>query len=556
MTRPTRYTQEMFDEYFANGMWTQDTTSGLWAKNAAQFPDKEAFIDQERRFTWRQLEDLSDTLAWNLIELGLQREEFIFILLPNWVESYIMRCACEKAGILCGTALMTLREREIEFILQSCDAVGMVVPDRFRSFNFCEALGEMRPRLPRLRHLFHVGPATPAGALSVQEMMERPGKLRGRQDLFEERRYRPTEVSVIGFTSGTTGLPKGAEHIVAGRMAMARGYGEPARVCEQDIVLNIISPVAGLASAFCFNGTATLVGAKVVLSDIWSPEETFRLIQEEKASILLAVPAQLAQIVNSPRRHDFDCSSLRAIYTSTAPLTYELATKVEELFKAPCINLYGQIDGGFIAAPSIDDPPEVRRGTLGRPHRFTKVWVLDDDGNQVAAGEKGELVYTGPSTGGGYYRNLEATLQVWGVLGPEGRCHSGDLVRVDPQGNLIMVGRKKDMIIRGGQNIYPAEIEALLLTHPQVQAVAIVSMPDPVMGEKACAYVQPMPGQSFSFKEMISFLKSKKIAPYKLPERLEIRQELPLKGRQKINKGPLQEDIRELLRQEGRLQSS
>jgi len=544
----------MFNEYFANGMWTQDTTSGLWAQNAERFPDKEAFIDENRRFTWRQLQELSDTLAWNLIELGLARDEFIFILLPNWVESYIMRCACEKAGILCGTALMTLREREIEYILRSCDAVGMVMPPQFRSFNFLQAIEEMRPRLPRLRHLFLVGEDTPAGALSLREMMERPGGQQGRQELLDQRRYRPIEVSVIGFTSGTTGMPKGAEHIIAGRMAMARGYGEPARVRASDIVLNIISPVAGLASAFCFNGTATLAGVTVVLSDIWSPEETFRLIEKEKATILLAVPAQLAQIVNSPRQRDFDCSSLRAIYTSTAPLTYELATKVEDLFQAPCINLYGQIDGGFIAAPSIDDPPEVRRGTLGRPHRFTKTWVLDDDGREVASGEKGELVYTGPSTGGGYYRNLEATLEVWGVLGPEGRCHSGDLVRQDPDGNLIMVGRKKDMIIRGGQNIYPAEIEALLLTHPKVQAVAIVSMPDPVMGEKACAYVQPMPGQSFDFAEMISFLKSKKIAPYKLPERLEIRDELPLKGRQKVNKGPLQEDIRDLLRQEGRLQ--
>jgi non-ribosomal peptide synthetase component E (peptide arylation enzyme) len=552
MVRPTRYTQEMFDELFNEGMWTEDTTGSLWVKNASKYPEKNAFVESKRRFSWEKIRDMSDVLALNLLDLEIDKDEFVFVLLPNWVESYITRCACEKVGILCGTALMTLREKEIEYILKTFDAVGVVIPVKFKNFDYLQAIEKMKPNLPSLRHIFVVDEDTPAGTISLREKMEGPRDLQTAETVFQDRGYKPTDVSVIGFTSGTTGMPKGAEHVIAARMAMARGYGEPAGVKENDIVLNIISPVAGLSSAFCYNGTVNLVGATVVLSDIWSPEETLKLIKREKVTILLAVPAQLSQIVNSPHISNCDLGSLRCIYTSTAPITYELATQVEEVLGVPCINLYGQIDGGFISAPSIDDHPEIRRATLGKPHRFTQIWILDNDGNPVGPGEKGELVYTGPSTCGGYYRNMDATLEVWGVLGEGGKCRSGDTVQLDEEGHLILAGRKKDMIIRGGQNIYPAEIEGLLLAHPKIQAVAVVPMPDPVMGEKACAYVQLSPGAHMAFEEMIDFLKKEKFARYKLPERLEIREKLPLRGEQKIAKASLCDDIARLLKEESK----
>jgi non-ribosomal peptide synthetase component E (peptide arylation enzyme) len=347
-------------------------------------------------------------------------------------------------------------------------------------------------------------------------------------------------------------MPKGSEHAQCGRMAMARGYGEGPKINEKDIVLNIISPVGGLSSAFCYNGSTALVAAKVVLLDVWSPEKTFELIEKERVTILLAVPAQLARIVLSQEISQYDLSALRCICTSTAPLSYALARDIEETFKVPVVNFYGQFDAGSISAVSIDDPPEVRRGTVGKPLRDTMISLVDDEGNEVPPGGEGEVIYTGPSASGGYYRDLETTLKVWGALGKEGRCRSGDLARFDKEGHLVLVGRKKEVIIRGGQNVYPAEIEGLLLTHPKVSSVAIVSMPDPIMGEKACAYVALKPGEQLTFDEMISFLKKGKIANYKLPERLEVRDELPLKGHQKVAKGPLREDLLRKLEEEGK----
>ena len=182
-----------------------------------------------------------------------------------------------------------------------------------------------------------------------------------------------------------------------------------------------------------------------------------------------------------------------------------------------------------------------------------EVKLLDEEGQEVPSGEIGEVVVRGAVATSGYFRDPETTTQVWGEE-PDGWFRMGDLGKFDAQGNLYVVGRKKDMIIRGGQNIIPGEVENMLIAHPKILNVAIVAMPDPVMGEKACAYVIPKPGQDFTFEEMISFLKEKKIAPYKLPERLETVARFPMSGDgQKIIKKALSEDVTSKLRVEGKI---
>ncbi|MCC7182469.1 MAG: acyl--CoA ligase, partial [Rhodocyclaceae bacterium] len=487
MVRPTRFTEAMFQDYFSKGMWTDETTPRVWEQNARQYPGKEAFVDRGRRLTWPEIKAMSDRLAVNLLALGLKRDEFIYLLLPNWVESYIFRCAAEKAGVLVGTSLMTVGDADIGYILKTFDAAGIVIPQEFRNKDYLGLVRQIQPEHPNLKHIFIPGENVPDGVLSLEKLMQQAPQREYPPEHFSATCYGPTDVSVIGFTSGTTGMPKGAEHVIASRIAMAKGYGEGPQICAKDTVLNIISPVAGLSSAFCYNGTVSLAGGKVVLSDIWSPEATFELIEREQATVLLAVPAQLAQIHRHPAQKDYDLSSLRCIVTSTAPLSRALAKDMEDTFKVPLCNLYGQIDGGFISCPSVDDTPEVRQRTVGMPHKFTTIRIIDDDGKDVAQGEEGELVYTGPSTTGGYYRNMPETMRAWGKLGPEGMRRSGDLVRMDETGRLMLMGRKDDMIIRGGSNIYPSELESLLLTHPKIVAVAIVPMPNEVMGETVCA---------------------------------------------------------------------
>ncbi len=547
MNRPVRFTQELIEEYFSKGYWTEETTSSLWDRNAESIPEREAFVSASKRLTWSQAKGMSDCLARGFLELGLKKGEILLHLLPNGWQSYIARVACEKAGIVCATALMTLRENEIEYILRTFQAAAVAIPVRFRNFDYYGMICEMGERLPHLKHILVTGDETPAGTHSLEAFMGRPRK--GHRGSFAQTAIGATEISVIACTSGTTGLPKGVEHAQCARIAAARNYGRMVGLTGNDIVLNIASGIAGLGAAFCYNGSAALVGAKTVMVEAWNVEDTLLLIEREKASVLVGVPAQLVQIAKTPDLHRYNLSSLRCMTTGTAPLTLSMATEIEERLKIPVVNTYGQLDGGVVTHTSIQDPPEIRRGTVGKPAGGMVVKLIDEGGREAP---EGEVVYCGPATNGGYYRDSQATVKAWGSLGLTGWFKSGDLGRFDERGNLVLVGRKKEVIIRGGQNIYPSEIEGLLLTHPKIKSSALISMPDPIMGEKACAYVALNPGERLSFEEVLTFLKGKKIAPYKLPERLEILDELPLRGPQKVAKGELQRDLLKKLEAEGR----
>ncbi len=551
MAEPTRFTQEMITEYLAKGYWTAETISEIWDENARLCPDKEALVDSRSRLTWSQVKQYSDRIALVLLELGYQKDDLTFMLLPNCNDSFVVRLACEKAGILCMTALMTLREAEIEHILKNYEVAGIFIPWKFRRFDYFEAVNSMRPNLLALRHIFISGDEVPPGTHPIEKMTQRPIEKNYPPDYLEKTKYKATEVAIIGTTSGTTGIPKTAEHVIAARIALGKAYHLMPKLTGDDIVFNVINAVAGLGAAFCYS--VPREAAKTVLLEVWDPKEALKIIQRERATLFLTTPTQLIMMVRDPDLCQYDISSLRCICSSTSPLTYEIAVESEEKLAVPVLNTYGTFDGGGISKTTIDDDAETRRRTVGKPHLGTDVKLLDDEGKEVSPGQDGELYFRGPSTTAGYFRDMERTLETWGALGKDGWFRTGDQARINSKGNIMLIGRKKGMIIRGGQNIYPAEIEGLVLMHPKVKHVAIVPMPDPIMGEKACSYVVPHEGKEFTFDEMTSFLKSKKIASYKIPERLEIRSELPMRDAQKVAKASLREDVTQKLKAEGKI---
>lgn len=550
MAKPTRFTQEMMDEYFAKGYWIKETTANLWDKNARLFPNKEALVDSRSRLTWSEVKQRSDRIALGLLRMGYKKDEIIFVLVPNCCDSYVVRIACEKAGVLSMTALMTIRESEIEYVIKNFDVTGIVIPWRFRSFDYYQAIVEMRPRLPTLKDIFVIGDEVPPGTHSIEEMARQPTTKEFPVRLLGKHRYTPTEVVTVGLTSGTTGIPKTAEHMAVTRIATGTAYQRSVRLNGDDIVLNAINAVAGRGGAFCYSQPQ--VGAKTICLEVWNAEEAFKLIQRERATIVLLAPTQLAMMVGDPGLGNYDLSSLRCIACSTAPLSEELIIEAESKLKVPVLNSYGMFDGGGVSGVTIDDDAETRHKTMGKPYPEVEIRIIDDEGKEVPPGQEGELIFRGPCTTSGYYRDMKRTLEAWGTLGKDGWFHSGDIVRMDKAGNLIISGRKKDVYKRGGQNVFPVEIEALILTHPKVEQVAVVGMPDPIMGEKGCAYVVLKEGETFTFDEMKSFLQSKKIAPYKIPERLEIIGALPMKNF-KVIKAELREDITKKLKAEGKI---
>ncbi|MBU2608614.1 MAG: fatty acid--CoA ligase family protein [Chloroflexi bacterium] len=290
-----------------------------------------------------------------------------------------------------------------------------------------------------------------------------------------------------------------------------------------------------------------MVGAKLVNLEHFTPRDTCEMIQREKVTVLALVPAQIAMLVDYPDLDRYDLSSVRVIFTGTQLLTYELGARAEEKLGCRVVKIYGSGDTSAISTTSFNDTQEVRLATVGFPVPGNEVMIIDGEGNPSPPGEIGEVRAKGPALASGYYGHPEITAELW----QDGWIATGDAGKIDEAGHVVLLGRKRDVIIRGGQNIYPSEIENLLMRHPGVKDVSIVRMPDPIMGEKQCAYVVPAEGQTFDFEDMTGFLKSKRIAPYKLPERLEILSELPMvPAANKVDKDSLEADIAQKLEEE------
>jgi non-ribosomal peptide synthetase component E (peptide arylation enzyme) len=542
MSRPTRLTDEIVRDYLIRGVWQPFTVSHYWERNAARNPEGTAVTDGQRCLSWAETKLWTDRVALGLTQLGIGRDELLVVQLPNRLELPLIRLACEKAGIVCLPVPRTLRQNEMSYCLRYTEATAVVIPWMYRDFDYFGMMGELKKELPRLHHILVAGKETPEGAISLDELAATPWEERVSPAILRQRFFQCDEVSLINSTTGSTGRPKFSEYTAAARLLYGRSYVDVLGLTEHD-VLAALSPAAGGPNIPVYFA-APQVGAKIVLLNHFEPEGAFDLIQRERVTVACLVPAQLAMMVRCLGGQRHDLSSVRFWLSVGAPLGSNLAREAEEKLGGIVLNTYGAVDWGGVVFTAPEDPPEVRYFTVGRPRVGTEVRLVDEEGRIVAKGEAGELQGRGPSCLSGYYRNQEASAHAWTS---DGWLPLGDLGQWDEKGNLILVGRKDELIIRGGQNIQPAEIEDHLLAHPKVRQVAVVGMPDPIMGQRVCAYVVPRTEDGIRLEEIVSFLRSKKLAPYKLPERLELVDKFPMVSDTKINKRILAAEIAEKL---------
>jgi non-ribosomal peptide synthetase component E (peptide arylation enzyme) len=437
---------------------------------------------------------------------------------------------------------------EMQHILPFVEAKAIIIPWKFRDFDYVQMVNQLKPVAPMLKHIIVAGDDVPQGTISLKEIMVKPLEKKYPPEFLEKRKCAATEFSMVVHTTGTTGFPKFVEHGIAGRLCTARGHIAGTRLNFSDVVA-ALGPAAAGPNAIVYL-SAPYVGAKIVMLEHFEAEVALALIEKEKVTAACLVPAMLAMMIKSPNFHEYDLSSLRAIISTGAVLSYELALEAEEKVHRPVVQFYGSMDGGGLSITPIDAPREQRLLTVGKPYTGNEVKFIDDNGEEVQRGEIGEIVARGPTMDCAFFKDPKATMEAWS---PDGWFHMGDLGKWDEHGNIMIVGRKKDIIIRGGQNIYPAEVESLILQHPKVLSVAIVPMPDTVMGERACAFVVPKPGQSVTLEELSAFLKSKSIAPFKIPERLEIAEKMPMAGDIKIDRKVLTQEILAKLQSEGKV---
>lgn len=543
MAKPVRYTPELFALYRKLGYWKEERISDYWDRNARAFPDREALVDSRTRLTWAQAKLWIDRIALGLHELGFKKDDMLAVQLPNCVELVLLRVATEKISVLCAPVLRTYRHKEMEYILGRLGASGVVIPWRYRGFDYFQMVQEIKPALPRLKHIVAVWDDIPPGAISFSSMVADPIETRYPADFLQKTSCPTDEYSLVLTTSGTTGLPKFVEHPMASRLYIGKVYVDSWHLTGDD-VMGLLGPAAtGPNNAtYC---SAPLVGAKVVMLEHFEAEAALRLIEKEEITFAGFVPAQLALLLQHPALGKYDLSSLKVVSCMGSALSYQLGVEVEAKLGCTIVQAYGSVDAGGSMMHFVNDPQEIRFLTVGHLMPGVEVKLVDDDGREVSKGKVGEVCVRGPTFVSGYFRDPVATSKVWSS---DGWYQMGDLGRLGDNGEVILVGRKKDLIIRGGQNIYPVEIENLLVVHPKVASVAVVAMPDPVMGEKACAFVVPAPGATFTFDEMVSFLKEKNIALFKIPERLELIESFPMVAAdQKVDKKALAKIVQDKL---------
>jgi len=497
--KPVRYDVEEIQRYLQDGYWDKTLLPDYWDRNARKWPNKEALVDSlGSKLTWTEAKQNIDRIAFALIkDIKLNRDDSLMIQLPNCVEQVLVRLACEKAGILSIPEMTTFRQTELAEIASRTEAVGIVIPHQYRNFDHYQMVKELQADLPHLKHIIVAGEDVPEGCISLQEKMEHPYEQE--YDLIELEARKLDAVEEVGFlitTTGTTGLPKLIEHRIAAReIWTAKSHVRNWNLGPEDCIL-AIAPLAGAAGGTPAYVTAPVGGAKIALEYQYRGEETLEFMAKERATVIALVPTQLARLMELPI-NKYDLSSLRIIKTAGGYLPPPLAKDAEARFGCPILGTYGTQDTGSISGVPIDASEEQRYTTVGRLHPGIEVKILDDSGNPVKQGEVGTLWFKGPGNSIGYFKDLEKTMTE--AFDENGFATPGDLVTLMDDGYLKIMGRKKNIIIRGGQNIYPREIEDYLLSNKKVTNAAVVPMPDKEMGERACAFVTLKKGEQFTF---------------------------------------------------------
>ena len=523
------------------------TLGQLLDQAASRDPSREAVVFRGERVGYGELKARVDTFALGLIALGLAPGDHAVLWMPNRVEWNVAHLAIAKAGGVTVTCNSRYKAFEVEYVLRQSDATVLILADRFDAagIDYLEILREICPglgapggtvassRLPVLRHVVVLGARVPAGCRSWTEV-EEMGR-RGERSALDGVRIGAGDPAVMLYTSGTTGEPKGC----------LLSHGNVYYKCCVYVALHewtaadrYFVPVPYFHIFGCMGGIAAncLAGSTQVLMDVYDPVEAMRLIEAERVTVFSGVPTMFITILGHPDFGRHDLRSLRTGSIGAAPVPVEIMRRIldrEQGLGMDALVVYGLTEAtGGTHWTRPGDPLEKRVATVGLRTPEIEDRIVDPvSGAVLGPGEEGEVCVKGPTMMLGYYKNPEATAEKL----RDGWLHTGDMGVKDAQGYLTITGRLTDMIIVGGFNTYPAEIENFFLRHPKVLDISIVGVPDPVMGEAVMAFVIPKAGESLNAEEMTAFARGK-IANFKVPKYVEVVESFPLTGSGKVQK--------------------
>jgi fatty-acyl-CoA synthase len=525
-----------------------ETIGRALERAAERWPDREAIVvrHQQRRLSYSQLNSEADQLAAGFLALGLEPGERIGVWAPNCLEWALTQYAAAKLGLILVNINPAYRIYELEYVLNKVGCKALVTASSFKSSDYLAMLRELAPeiehgggalqavRLPSLRAIIGLEPSELPAILSFAEVgsFVRPEHRARLAQIAGD--LQPDDPINIQFTSGTTGAPKGATLTHFNILNNGHQVGEAMRLTESD---RLCVPVP---LYHCFGmvmgnlGCLTHGAAAIYPSAGFEPLAVLEAVQAEQCTALYGVPTMFIAELDHPEFNRFDLSSLRTGIMAGAPCPIAIMQRVIERMHMREVTIaYGMTETSPVSFQSdVDDPVERRVSTVGRVHPHLEVKIVDDRGRIVPRGASGELCTRGYSVMHGYWDEPQRTAE---AIDAARWMHTGDLATIDADGYCNIVGRIKDMVIRGGENIYPREIEEFLFRHPMIQAVACFGVPDPTLGEVLCAWVQLRPGAQASEQEIQEFCKTQ-IAHYKVPRYVRFVDAFPMTVTGKVQK--------------------
>jgi acyl-CoA synthetase len=535
----TVLTQARIEEYTSKGFWGDKTVGDYLDDSIRKYPKKVAVVDSKgKRLTYEELGTMADRLALGLLKSGISKGDIVSVQLPNCVEVPVVFFALARIGAIFNSLNATYRHSEVEYILNFCESKAVIIPDAFRRFDYVKMIQELQTKLPNLEHIYVLGQNVPKGMISFGEFSERHWEKEISADILKKSKPSANEILGILFTSGTEAQPKGVLHTHNTILSGERSFAQALELSSEDTCF-MPSPLTH-ATGFSHGMVLPMIlGQKSVSLAIWEPEEALKLIEKERCTYSMGATPFLRTLFDSPNFKKYDISSMKFFLCGGAPVPKELVLEGAKIGLI-VLPVYGLTESIPHICGRRNDPPKKVYGTDGRPCPNIEVSIRGENHEALSVGETGEEASRGPNVFVGYFRRPDLNAK---SFDDEGWFYSGDLARMDKSGNIIIEGRKKDIIIRGGQNISVKEVEDILLTHPKIYNIALVAMPDRKMGEKACAFIIPRPGQTVSLEEVTSFLKDQKVAMFKLPERIEIVESFPMTPSGKIQKYVLRDQV-------------
>ncbi len=507
------------------------------------------------RLTYSQLRERVDTLACALLRLGLEPGDRIGIWSPNNLEWALTQFATAKAGLVLVNINPAYRRSELEYALEKVGCKALVLAPQFKGTDYLAMVADLAPelataqpgalrstRLPSLRTVVRLGPDDAPGTFRFDDLMQtpRPEELAALQTLGERLQF--DDAVNIQFTSGTTGQPKGAT--LSHHNILNNGYfvGEAIRLGPDDRLCVPVPLYHCFGMVMANLGCLTHGSALVYPAAGFDPLATLEAIAAERCTAVYGVPTMFIAMLDHPAFANFDLSTLRTGIMAGSPCPIEVMKRVlDQMHMGEVTIAYGMTETSPVSFQSgTDDPIERRVSTVGRIHPHCEVKIVDGDGRVVPRGTPGELCTRGYSVMLGYWNDPEKTAE---AIDPGGWMHTGDLATIDDEGYCNIVGRIKDLVIRGGENLYPREIEEYLYRHPKIQDVQVVGVPDPKYGEELCACVVLRPGETLSHEEVVAFCRGQ-IAHQKIPRYLQVVESFPMTITGKIQKFVIRDQVR------------